>query len=225
MKQIIYLIAMSTLIQLNAQGYGIFKGKIVDQDFGQPLIGAQIYYLQNQEIIKTSLDDEGRFEFLDLNPGTYNFYVAYWMDTMKITGLKINAGDIINKADLQFSITGIVVTDDRIDMGIIKTDKIEARHIMRSPNKNNLNKVIANLSSTISTNETGESFFKGSRSNGMVYFIDGIKSNSAPSMPAQSLKGITLYSSGLPAQFGDTMGGVVEIHTKSYMELWRERNN
>lgn len=225
MKTLFKIAMLLVCNSLLAQGFGTFKGKIVDQDFKDPLIGAGIHYFQGSEIIKGSINDEGRFEFLDLRPGTYTFYITYLIDTMKITGVEIKANEVVNKPNLEFSITEIIVEQDLIDLGDVKTDEMTDEMIMRSASKNDLSTTIATMSSTISKNERGESFFKGSRSNGMLYFVDGIKTTYAPSMPAQSLKNLRLYSGGLPAKYGDTLGGVVEIESKSYMELWQERNN
>ena len=34
-----------------------------------------------------------------------------------------------------------------------------------------------------------------------------------------------VYPGGLPAKYGDVTGGVVAIDTKSYFDLWQQRNS
>jgi hypothetical protein len=33
-----------------------------------------------------------------------------------------------------------------------------------------------------------------------------------------------VYAGGIPAKYGDAMGGVIVLETKSYFDLYRERN-
>ena len=71
---------------------------------------------------------------------------------------------------------------------------------------------------------TQEIYFRGSRSNGIATYLDGLKINgSIPSVPAVSIKSYAVYTGGLPAKYGDTMGGVIEIETKSFFDLYNQR--
>jgi outer membrane receptor protein involved in Fe transport len=41
-------------------------------------------------------------------------------------------------------------------------------------------------------------------------------------VPGSSIGGVTVYTGGIPAKYGDTTGGVIILETKSYFDLYRE---
>jgi outer membrane receptor protein involved in Fe transport len=68
-----------------------------------------------------------------------------------------------------------------------------------------------------------ELYFRGSRSDAMAYFVDGVKVPGRLSgVPPASIASITMYTGGLPARYGDVTGGVVAIETKSYFDLYMQ---
>ena len=71
---------------------------------------------------------------------------------------------------------------------------------------------------------SNELYFRGSRSDAMAYFVDGVKvSGSLTGVPPDGIASITMYTGGLPARYGDVTGGVVAIETKSYLDLYMQR--
>ena len=52
--------------------------------------------------------------------------------------------------------------------------------------------------------------------------MDGIKSNEVGTVPSCAIQRMKIYTGGLPAKYGDTMGGVVVMETKSYFDLYRD---
>jgi outer membrane receptor protein involved in Fe transport len=59
----------------------------------------------------------------------------------------------------------------------------------------------------------------------MCYFVDGMKVGSALSgVPNDAINSLSVYTGGLPAKYGDVTGGVVAIETKSYFDLYQQRN-
>ena len=68
-------------------------------------------------------------------------------------------------------------------------------------------------------------FFRGSRSENMCYFVDGVKLGARLSgVPNDAISSMSVYTGGLPARYGDVTGGVVAIETKSYFDLYQQRN-
>jgi TonB-dependent Receptor Plug Domain. len=62
---------------------------------------------------------------------------------------------------------------------------------------------------------------RGARSGNMAYFIDGVKVNGVGKIPGAAIGGLTVYTSAIPAKYGDTSGGVIIMETKSYADLYR----
>ena len=92
---------------------------------------------------------------------------------------------------------------------------------MKSPAKNDLKALIASRNSDIKVGSDGQMMIRGSRGNNLISYIDGVKMNEVQSVPSAAIGAITIYSSAIPAKYGDTTGGVIIIETKSYYDLWR----
>lgn len=67
--------------------------------------------------------------------------------------------------------------------------------------------------------------FRGSRSDAVNYYIDGIKVIGNPKIPQSAINQLTVYTGGLPANYGDVTGGIVSIETKSARSYAAERNS
>jgi outer membrane receptor protein involved in Fe transport len=67
-------------------------------------------------------------------------------------------------------------------------------------------------------------YFRGSRTDAMCYYVDGVKMQTMTGVPPDAINSITVYTGGLPAKYGDVTGGVVAIETKSYFDLYQQRN-
>lgn len=67
--------------------------------------------------------------------------------------------------------------------------------------------------------------FRGSRSDAVQYFIDGVKVIGNPAIPHSAMNQITVYTGGIPANYGDATGGIISIETKSFRSYSAERNS
>ncbi|XOV66067.1 MAG: von Willebrand factor type A domain-containing protein [Fluviicola sp.] len=63
---------------------------------------------------------------------------------------------------------------------------------------------------------------RGARSDGTVYFIDGVRVRSLPVIPKSSMKEVSVWTGGIPANYGDFTGGVISVESKSYFDLYRQ---
>ena len=77
------------------------------------------------------------------------------------------------------------------------------------------------MSSDIHMSDDGELSFRGSRKGDMIYVIDGIKCPEVFNVPSCSISKMMVYTGGLPAKYGDTLGGAIVVETKGYFELLR----
>ena len=62
--------------------------------------------------------------------------------------------------------------------------------------------------------------FKGQRGNTVAYYIDGVKVRGELSVPRSSIREIRTITGALPAEYGDVLGGVVVITTKSGLNIY-----
>lgn len=64
---------------------------------------------------------------------------------------------------------------------------------------------------------------RGGRTDAGYYYIDGVKVRGNAAIPHSSIQQLTVYTGGLPANFGDATGGIVSIETKSCQSIRVER--
>jgi hypothetical protein len=55
----------------------------------------------------------------------------------------------------------------------------------------------------------------------MIYIVDGVKCSDVFNVPSVAISKMMVFTGGLPAKYGDTMGGAIVVETKGYFELYR----
>ena len=230
MKNLIYttllLFATSTLFaQAN---FGTLKGKIVENETNDPIPGAIVSLDVRGNIVKTITDYDGRFTIKPLNSGTYNMMIVSGIDTLKQNGILINADKITFVNDLVMT-KGLLTTveihtwkEKLIDPEDTKIVTIKATEIAVLPVRTNINQIARTMSSEIKVSEDGnEIYFRGSRNGDVMYIIDGVKiTGGRPLLPSSSIQAMRVYTGGIPAKYGDVLGGVIMVETKSYFDYY-----
>jgi Ca-activated chloride channel family protein len=84
---------------------------------------------------------------------------------------------------------------------------------------------VASIASTVGCVQAGESenevHIRGARSDASNYYIDGVRVRSMPSIPQSSMDQVTVYTGGIPANYGDFTGGIISVDSRSYFDLYR----
>ncbi|MDB4088380.1 TonB-dependent receptor [Flavobacteriales bacterium] len=212
-----------------SQGTGEIKGLIWDYDENEPLpyATAKVSYAGNT--IGDVSDFDGRFTIKPLQPGTYLLEVSFAGKEPKNITLEVKSGQIALR-DTVFLSIGLMkevkifantINPFEVNKPTVKGEKLKEMAVLR--NSGALLESIAE--GAITFNEgTGEVYFRGSRSNGIITYLDGMKiTGSIPTYTAAAIKSYSVYTGGLPAKYGDTSGGVVEIETKTFFDLYNQR--
>lgn len=227
-------IMLALLISGMAYGQGNF-GEIVGKvfkksDSEKPAEFARIWVEQGSSKFGAEVDKEGRFRISAVPAGKYQLKGRYLTDTLKEviyanvqTDGIANVGRINILENLQEIETHTVIAyeDPLINFGDIGQRRISSLDIMQSPVRNSPKQLIASRNSDIKLNDNGDMMIRGARANDMAYFVDGVKTGEINPLPSVAIGGITVYSSAIPAKYGDTTGGVIIMETKSYYDLWR----
>ncbi len=207
---------------------GDITGRVLDEK-KEPVINAVIQAFDGGILKGTGVSDiDGNYEIKPLSPSNYDVVVkALGFDDQKITGVVVSPDKT----------TGV-----NIDM-TIKTNVIHEQivHAYRTPlidpyqngGSGHLDKeAIAHApvlttdelvaltpgvyqSSRRQDNNSGLSI-GGSRSEGTLYVIDGVqvRGSYGTNLSQGSIDQIDVYTSGIPAKYGDVSGGVVNITTR-----------
>jgi hypothetical protein len=99
--------------------------------------------------------------------------------------------------------------------------ELTSEEITKSTLKFSVAGMATSMSSEIKMDEDGQLMFRGARKGDMIYVLDGIKCNEVFNVPSCSISRMMVYTGGLPAKYGDTLGGAIVVETKSYFELYR----
>ena len=158
------------------------SGRIIDETTGETLIGASIaFYKDNKFINGVATDFDGGF-CIDIDPGVYYFEVKY-TGLADLTGKSVVKAGQTNHLKLSLHDEGQILNEIVVvGYGVPLIDKdnttsgqrIAPSGIRQLPTKN-----ISALTSTAAglkaVDEKGNMVVHGSRANGVVYHIDGIR--------------------------------------------------
>ncbi len=229
------IIALAIIIlgtgTLNAQvAYGEVMGEVADST-GEKIFDAHVFIddVFGQRY-QAKTDPDGRFRISGIPVGEYTLNVRQDLDTL--TGISVdvpgdgfhNCGIITFSPKMLQILPGAVVTANkgmRLIKGFLPVKSMKAEEIQKSAVKFDLEELIGSMSSEIQVMEDGELVIRGSRPGDMLYLIDGVKTAQLGAMPSAAIGSLTVYTGGIPAKYGDTLGGVVAMETQSYFDLYR----
>lgn len=201
---------------------GAIKGKVTD-DKGEAVGGAQVILLLNGVFKagrETDLTD-GTYRFDGLTPGTYDVKVqSVGYAPKMLTGIQVKAEKTI---DVNVQINSTVVEVKTVEIvafrkPLFEKDQtstggvIDRKEIERSPYRN-MNQMAATVAGAYSQNG-GTPNIKGQRSNGTIYFIDGVRVVGNFTVPQSAIDQMSVMTGGVPAEYGDATGGVISITTR-----------
>lgn len=220
------------MLALGATSYGqVSLGEVkgeVKSRTNEPAVGAMVFIEDQGQVYRTKVDYDGRFRLSAVPPGKYELKVRFQNDTTDNIWVDVpmegfyNTGEIIAGKVTEFT-TVTVSSQDRIIMrlGNLPVKELSMEDLKHHPRVNDIKGMIEGMSSEVQRTEDGELVVRGARKGDMIYLIDGVKTRDAGQLPGVAIGRMQLYSGNLPAKYGDTLGGVVVLETKSYFDLYR----
>lgn len=232
-RPLFLLMALYTAAASQAQNLGEIRGRIFDDD-GQPMPYVSVSTTVSGQPLSTSSDPDGRFVLKPLPPGLYGVTCfSMGMKKVQIPGVEVTADratylkDILLEASSNMMDTLVVVAYKRklIDRDDPSRMSLLAEEFQKDPNIRDPVQFIGKNFAGVTPSPNGEGlYFRGSRTENMVSFIDGVKvSGSVPRVPPSAISSVSVYTGGLPARYGDVTGGVIVIETKTYAEMYQQR--
>ncbi|UTW62317.1 carboxypeptidase regulatory-like domain-containing protein [bacterium SCSIO 12741] len=226
MKYLISILTLTSFMLASTllQATGSIKGKVFDPD-GLPVISAHAYVKVGANIYGSQTDIDGRFTIKPLPTGTYTLIVTFsGFDTVKVQEVEVLSGRITIMKDIHMNYRTLGVFDmvyykDLIIIDEPSVQTIDAEFIDRLPYKGgNMLELVSAISSEVSQPEPGgDVYIRGSRSGSVVYFVDGVKTfDGNQGIPGAAIGNMRVYTGGVPAMYGDCLGGVIVVESKSY---------
>jgi len=213
-------VLLSCLYAFSQQG--ALQGKITDKETGEPLPFVNIVVeVGGTQMGGASSDFDGKYVIKPLPPGRYDVkatYVGY--KPLLIRGVGI-AADKITFYDIQMESTAQTLeTFEVVDykVPLISKDQttsggsVTSEQIAKMPNRN-ANSIATTVGGVFSRDgERGR--VRGARSDATVMYIDGIRVRGSSNLPAQAIEQVDVVLGGVPAQYGDATGGIINVTTK-----------
>ena len=233
-KVIIFLFLSSGGWGFGQGSLGEVIGTIVDSKSTEGIFDAKVWISDNDKIYQAKTDPDGRFRISAIPAGSYLLSIKSELDTMfNIPVLVASDGfgsigvvkfQKMVSTDIGEHVVTAVHQIMKIEITAIPTYKLSSADIKHSPSKFSIKDMLIGMSPEIKKSDDGELMFRGSRKGEMLYLIDGVKTSSIGTVPSCAIGSMTVYTGGMPAKYGDTLGGVVILETKSYFDLLKERN-
>jgi hypothetical protein len=202
-------------------GSGTLKGTITDEKTGETIPFANVVVKQGEKIISGSATDiNGKFTIKPLAPGKYDMHVQNVGYTTKVIKDLIINSDKITFQDVAL-LSGIDLGEvDVVEYSVPLIDRdggatggtVTSEDIEKMPLRDATS--IATTVAGVVSDDNGDVNIRGGRSENTYYYIDGVKVIGSTNLPKSSIQEVSVITGGVPANYGDVTGGVINITTK-----------
>ena len=204
-------------------GTGSIQGKVLDALKPKEGIPFANVVIEKDGVQKggTTTDIDGKYKFGALAPGKYDLKVSYvGYNTEVVKGVVITA-DRSQFLDIKMS-SGVNLSEINVvdyEVPLISKDEtstggtVTREEIAALPTRD-VNSIAATTAGVFQADEGGALNIRGSRSSSTEYFIDGIRVRGSTNLPNAAIEQTTVITGGIPAQYGDATGGIINITTR-----------
>ena len=220
-KLLSLLFVCSTMLAFAQQRPGSLRGTVKDAGSGTPVSFATIVVKDDAgNVIRSQdADMDGKYNINPLDPGTYDVEVSFLgYQKIRLEGIFISPNvatlqDFSMREESEMLEEFEVITHEKplINTGgktITTAKEIEAMAVRDITN-------IAAQSAGVYAADDGQApSIRGARTNATIYFIDGVKVRGTLGLPQGAIQQQEVYTGGMPAQYGDAIGGVIATTTK-----------
>jgi outer membrane receptor protein involved in Fe transport len=201
---------------------GALQGKVIDKLTKEPIPFTNII-IENKgtQAGGTSSDIDGKYTIKPITPGTYDVKASFLgYKPVQITGIPIRSG-IIEYLNIELESSAIQmegVTITKYKVPLIDKDKtvtgatVTSEEISKMPSRNAAS--IATSVGGVFSRDGEVGNVRGQRSDGNVTYIDGIRVRGNGGLPESAIEQVSVILGGVPAQYGDATGGIINITTK-----------
>lgn len=231
LQQLMFIILI-TINVANAQNNGSIWGKVIDAESGEALPGANVSINYGSMILGASTDLDGYYKISPVPPGTYNLRISYaGYGKKELSNVVVNPEKVTRISAIKLTagetLTGVIISaykDELIDPESPSKMTIRSEDIERLPENRDIARIAQLVSGGVNVSDDGKTMnVRGSRDNTNGYYVDGVLVQSlANALPGMSIGSVTVYTSGLPARYGDVSGGVIVVESKSYFDLYNQ---
>ncbi len=207
-------------------GSGTLKGKLLDQETGEPIPFTNVTVLQGgNQVSGASTNIDGQYVVKPLDAGVYTIQVTHVeYNNKQINNVRVSSDQITFK-DIKLAKGSVEMEEfvvEEYKEPLIKKDgsaqgmTMTSEDIQKMPSRGASG--IASQAAGVSQNAAGGLNIRGSRDNANYYFIDGVKVRGSANLPQSAIEEVSVLTGGMPAKYGDATGGIINISTKGARE-------
>ncbi|HCK22476.1 MAG TPA: hypothetical protein DHW15_10025 [Bacteroidetes bacterium] len=214
-------------VPAQAQQYGEVSGIITDSLSGETLPFASVSIERDGNIVEQTISDEfGKYYFSRIPEGIYELVVSYTgYQQRRFANIKVNGRDMALYSLTMLSgndLPTVYIFPDIILETPIIGDEIDLAEI-RQTGARDAGQIVTQTVAQVYSADGGEDggiHISGARADATLYVVDGIRVIGSAYVPKSSIASITVYTGGIPANYGDVTGGIIEIRTRGYAGIW-----
>lgn len=222
------IITLLASVGLFAQS-GTLNGTVIDASTNEPVPFANVSIEENGNVVTGGMTDfDGRFSIKPIKAGKYDVSASYiGYGTVKYSNVQITAGQITfqnfklkPEAEMLAEVEVIeykvpLIQKDQTQSGGTMTSEDISRMSARSAD------AVAATVGGVYSEDGSVGSIRGSRSEDVVYYVDGVKVRGSSSVPKSAIEQVSVITGGVPAQYGDATGGIISLTTKGpASEFW-----
>lgn len=219
------LTLLSPLCPFAQTGNGAIRGIVKDKSSGEPLPYAKVAVFQNDQLKTASQTDfDGKFLINELPPGKYTVKVRHLgHDPIQINDVVVNSDRATRLNNIQLAdaegkklpeVETVYYTEPLIDPEGPSSTTI-GREAIQKMGQRSAAAIAQTAAGTVSSEDSDGISIRGARGDANFVFIDGIKvPGGSSNLPKAALQEVTVITGGVPANYGDIMGGITSITTR-----------
>lgn len=219
-KLLLLLFVTLSTVAFAQQRPGSLRGKVTDDRTGEtvPFANVTIKDGGGATVTGATTDIDGKYNINPVISGTYTVEVSFvGYATARLTKVVISPNaPTLQNFKLQESSEILDVVELIYEAPLI--DKTKNSKVTTSEDIQNMAvrdiTSVAGQAAGVTQDAGGGTSIRGSRGEGTVYFIDGVKVRGSVSIPQAAIAQTEVITGGLPAQYGDAIGGVINTTTR-----------
>ncbi len=231
-RKLYHLLAVAMFLPylLLAGTQGKIRGKVVDSQTGEPLVGAAVIVVGTPYGGTTNID--GEYQVLKLEVGTYSLkssYIGY--QTITLSNIRVNA-DLTSDADFKLPPEGVAVPTVLVvaDRPLINKSATSSVRIVDADQIANLpvRGVLATVSMQPGVVTRGSDLYiRGARPDATGFIVDGVPSTNkldggrAVLFSSDVVEQIQVQAGGYSAEYGNANGGLVISQLRTGSDAWK----
>lgn len=196
---------------------GSLRGTITDSKTGEtvPFANVTVKDAAGNIVTGGASDIDGDYNINPISPGTYNVEVSFTgYATVKLSDVNISPNKpTIQNFKLSPASEELQTVEIVYERPLTQTGNAIGGADVTEMAVRDIGSVVSQVAG-VTQDAAGNINVRGARSEGTVYFINGVKMRGNVNIPQAAIQETEIISGGLPAQYGDAVGGVVNTTTK-----------